>query len=88
MIAAKEFSRENFDHWIDIQPWMGPSVPKARDLSDSLELMTVKPSNTDEVPRDPNPTVAWELWEDYKDEATVEAELKEALMEGIAPLLD
>jgi hypothetical protein len=46
MIADKEFSRKDFDHWVDIQPWKGPSHQKLEELSNDLQSMVVEPSTS------------------------------------------
>jgi hypothetical protein len=44
MIADKEFNRKEFDHWVDIQPWIGPGHIKVEDLSKNLQSMVVEPA--------------------------------------------
>jgi hypothetical protein len=99
MSANKEFSRENFAHWVDIQPWTGNNKSMVEDLTSDMQSMSVKASPTrveealveEEIKAitgwsDPT-TVDWEYWEnDDKGKAKAEA-LKEAMLSKITPLL-
>jgi hypothetical protein len=98
MIADKEFSRKDFDHWVDIQPWMGPSHRKLEQLSSDLQSMVVEAATSTVGKEGMNPvggetsanTIAveeWEYWEQNKDQDTRSEELVEAMMSEITPLL-
>jgi hypothetical protein len=99
MIADREFSRENFAHWVDIQPWTGNNKSMVENLTSDMQLMSVEASPTwveealveEEIKAvtgwsDPT-TVDWEYWEnDDKGKAKAEA-LKETMLSKITPLL-
>jgi hypothetical protein len=99
MIASKEFSRANFAHWVDIQPWTGNNGSTVENLTGEMQLMSVAASPTrveealveEEIKAvtgwsDPT-TVDWEYWEN-DDEGNAKAEaLKEAMLSEITPLL-
>jgi hypothetical protein len=74
MIADKEFSRKDFEHWVDIQPWIGPAHWKLEELSNNLQSMVVEPAATSVGEQGMNPTAGgtnpnaiaveeWEYWE-------------------------
>jgi hypothetical protein len=99
LIVNKDFSWENFAHWVDIQPWMGNNKSMVENLANNMESMSVEASPTrveealveEEVKAengwsDPT-TVDWEYWEnDEEGKAKAEA-LKEAMLSEITPLL-
>jgi hypothetical protein len=99
MITSKEFSRENFAHWVDIQPWKGNNKCMVGNLTSDMQSMSVEASPTrveealveEEIKAvtgwsDPT-TVDWDYWEnDDKGKAKAEA-LKEAMLSEITPLL-
>jgi hypothetical protein len=99
LIVNKDFSRENFAHWVDIQPWKGNERPTVEDLTGDMKSMSVEASPTrveealveEEIKaetewRDPT-TLDWEYWEN-NDEGKAKAEaLKEAMLSEITPLL-
>jgi hypothetical protein len=99
LIINKDFSRENFVHWVDIQPWTGNNKSVVENLSRNMESMSVVASPTrveaalveEEVKAkngwsDPT-TVDWQYWEnDEEGKAKAEA-LKEAMLSEITPLL-
>jgi hypothetical protein len=99
MIANKEFSRENFAHWVDIQPWTGNNKSVVENLASDMQSTSVEasPSRVEEALveeeikavagwSDPT-TVDWEYWEN-DDEGKAKAEaLKEAMLSEITPLL-
>jgi hypothetical protein len=99
MIANEEFSRENFAHWVDIQPWTGNNKSMVEDLTGDMQSMSVEacPTQVEEALveeeikavtgwSDPT-TVDWEYWEnDNRGKAKAEA-LKEAMLSEITPLL-
>jgi hypothetical protein len=99
LIVNKDFSRENFAHWVDIQPWTGNNKSVVENLSRNMESMSVVASPTqveealveEEVKADNGwndpTTMDWEYWEnDEEGKAKAEA-LKEAMLSEITPLL-
>jgi hypothetical protein len=98
MIADKEFSRKDFEHWVDIQPWMVPSHRKLEELSNDLQSMVVEPATSTVGEQGVNPAAGvtnpnavaveeWEYWEQNKDPEIRAAELEEAIMSELTPLL-
>jgi hypothetical protein len=99
MIADKEFSRENFARWVDIQPWTSHTTSVVENLSSDMQAMSVEasPSRVEEALveeeikavagwTDPT-TLDWEYWEnDEQGKAKAEA-LKEAMLSEISPIL-
>jgi hypothetical protein len=98
MIADKEFSRRNFEHWVDIQPWTTPSHQKLEQLSSDLQSMAVKPATSTAGTQATEPTAGetsanaitveeWEYWEHNKGPVISAEELEEAIMSEMTPLL-
>jgi hypothetical protein len=99
MIVSKEFSKENFERWVDIQPWTNHNAALVENLTGNIHAMSVEASPTrveealveEEIKAetgwsDPT-TVDWEYWEnDEEGRAKAEA-LKEAMLSEITPLL-
>jgi hypothetical protein len=99
LIINKDFSRENFARWVDIQPWTSNNKSLVENLASNMESMSVEASPTrveealveEEVKAengwsDPT-TMDWEYWEnDEEGRAKAEA-LKEAMLGEITPLL-
>jgi hypothetical protein len=46
LIVNKDFSRENFARWVDIQPWMGNNKSMVEKLANNMESMSVEASPT------------------------------------------
>jgi hypothetical protein len=99
MIASKEFSEENFLHWVDIQPWTGRNAALVENLTGDMKAMSVEgsPNQAEEAQVEQevradnswsNPTTLdWEFWEnDEEGKAKAEA-LKDAMLSEITPLL-
>jgi hypothetical protein len=98
MIADREFSRKDFEHWVDVQPWIGPGHLKVEELSKDLQSMVVQPGTTTVREQVMNPEAGgssanmigveeWEYWEQNKDPETRSEELVEAMMSEMTPLL-
>jgi hypothetical protein len=99
LIVNKDFSRENFAHWVDIQPLTSNNRSMVENLTGDMQSMSVEASPTrveealveEEVKAengwsDPT-TVDWEYWEnDEEGKAKAEA-LKEGMLSEITPLL-
>jgi hypothetical protein len=99
LIVNKEFSKENFARWVDIQPWFGNNRSVVEKLANDMESMSVEASPTqveealveEEVKAengwsDPT-TVDWEYWaNDEEGKARAEA-FKDAMLEEITSLL-
>jgi hypothetical protein len=97
MIADREFSRKDFEHWVDIQPWIVPAQRKLEELSNDLQSMVVEPAAAMVGEQGVNPaaggtnpnTIAveeWEYWEQHKDPEIRAEELEEAMMSELTPL--
>jgi hypothetical protein len=99
LIVNKDFSRENFAHRVDIQPWTGNNKSVVENLSRDMQAMSVEASPTqveealveEEVKTkngwsDPT-TVDWEYWENDKEGKAKAEVLKEAMLSEITPLL-
>jgi hypothetical protein len=99
LIINKEFSKKDFEHWVDIQPWMGNNKSMVEKLASDIQSMSVEASPTqveealveEEIKADnswSNPTTLdWEFWEN-DEEGKVKAEaLKDAMLSEITPLL-
>jgi hypothetical protein len=99
LIVNKDFSQENFAHWVDIQPWIGNNKSIVENLANNMESMSVEASPTrveealveEEVKAEngwSDPTAMdWEYWEnDEEGKAKAEA-LKEAMLSEKTPLL-
>jgi hypothetical protein len=80
-LADKEFSRKDFDPWVDIQPWIGPGHLKSEELSNDLQSMVVEPAtgtvgkqaaNAEAGGSNPNAIAVeeWEYWEHNKHPET------------------
>jgi hypothetical protein len=98
MIVDREFSKENFELWVDIQPWMNPSRTKVESMTDGLESMSVEPTTADVVKHGPLTTTKWtegevinvedwEYWENGPGKEKKAEELEEAMMSEMVPLL-
>jgi hypothetical protein len=98
MIADREFSRKDFEHWVDIQPWIVPAHRKLEELANDLQSVVVEPAAATVGEQGMNPaaggtnpnTIAveeWEYWEQNKDPEIRAAELEEAIMSELTPLL-
>jgi hypothetical protein len=99
MIVSKEFSEENFLHWVDIQPWTGRNSAMVEDLAGNMHAMSVEgsPNRIEEAQveeevkaengwSDPT-SVDWEYWENDKEGKAKAEALKEAMLSEITPLL-
>jgi hypothetical protein len=99
LIVNKEFSKADFEHWVDIQPWMGNNKCMVEKLASDIQSMSVEASPTqveealveEEIKADNGwsdpTTMDWEYWEnDEEGKAKAEA-LKEAMLSEITPLL-
>jgi hypothetical protein len=99
LIINKEFSWENFAHWVDIQPWMGNNKSTVENLASDLQSMSVEASPIqveealveEEVKAengwsDPT-TLDWEYWENNEEGKAKAEALKEAMLTEITPLL-
>jgi hypothetical protein len=99
LIVNKEFSKENFAHWVDIQPWMGNNKPTVENLASDLQSMSVEasPNQVEEalVEEEVKPengwsdptTLDWEYWENNEEGKAKAEALKEAMLSEITPLL-
>jgi hypothetical protein len=99
MIVSKEFSEENFLHWVDIQPWTSHNAALVKNLTGDMHAMSVEasPDRVEEAQveeevkaeagwSDPT-TVDWEYWENDKEGKARAEALKEAMLSEITPLL-
>jgi hypothetical protein len=79
LIVTKDFSQENFQHWVDIQPWMGNNKSIVESLANNMQSMSVvaSPTRVEEALveaevkaengwNDPT-TVDWEYWENDEE---------------------
>jgi hypothetical protein len=98
MIADREFGRKDFEHWVDIQPWIAPAHRKLEELSNDLQSMVVEPVAAAVGEQGMNPAAGvtnpnaitveeWEYWEQNKDPEIRAVELEEAIMSKLTPLL-
>jgi hypothetical protein len=100
MIVSKQFSEENFLHWVDIQPWTSRNAALVENLTGNMHAMSMEgsPNRAEEAQVEEEvkaengwtgpTTVDWEYWEnDGEGNAKAEA-LKEAMLTEIVPLLE
>jgi hypothetical protein len=99
MIADREFSRKDFERWVDIQPWITPTHRKLEELSNDLQSMVVETATATVGEQGMNPAAGlthpnaiaveeWEYWEQSKDPKTMVEELEVAMMSELTPLLE